>query len=161
VHRALRVVLAALLIALAAPAAAGAATVDLWATVNVCDTPGKPDRIGIRGSMPGTGKKGEMFMRFRVQFRDAERTWRTLRDTDADSGYLSAGSARFKVRQTGATFHITPPPGGRLRLRGMIDFEWRAKGRVVKSTRRYTEDGHKSVSGADPAGFSAADCLLR
>ena len=112
--------------------------------------------------MPGTGKKGEMFMRFRVQFYDAaRRSWRTVRDTDADSGFVSAGSSRFKVRQTGATFHFTPPAGGSFRMRGMVDFEWRAKGRVAKSTRRYTEGGHTSVSGADPPGFSAAVCKIR
>jgi hypothetical protein len=149
-------------VALVVPAAAQASSPDLWATVNVCDTPGKPDRIGIRGSMPGTGKKGEMFMRFRVQFFDAtKKSWRVVRDSDADSGYISAGSSRFKVRQTGATFHFTPPAGGSFRMRGMVDFEWRAKGRVAKSTRRYTEAGHKSVSGADPPGFSASACKIR
>ena len=111
--------------------------------------------------MPGTGKKGEMFMRFRVQFYDkTTKRWRTVRDTDADSGFLSAGSSRFKVRQTGATFHFTPPTGNAFRMRGMVDYEWRAKGKVSKSTRRYTERGHKSVAGADPKRFSAAECKI-
>ena len=47
----------------------------LWATVNVCDTVGHPDSIGIRGSMPGSGDKAElMFMRFQVQVFDPELT---------------------------------------------------------------------------------------
>jgi hypothetical protein len=160
VSTAFRVVLALVVVALLAPAAAPAAKADLWATVNVCDTLRKPDRIGIRGSMPGTGKDGEMFMRFRVQFFAGTRGWRTVRDSDADSGFLSAGSSRFKIRQTGATFHFPPPTGGAFRMRGMVDFEWRAKGRVVKAARRYTESGHKSVSGADPKNFSAAECRI-
>ena len=157
---AVRVAIAALAIALIAPAASHAGKVDLWATVNVCDTPRKPDRMGIRGSMPGTGKSGEMFMRFRVQFFAGKRGWRTVRDADADSGFISAGSSRFKVRQTGVTFHFPPPEGGAFRMRGMVDYEWRARGRVVKGTRRYTESGHKSVTGADPKNFSAAECRI-
>jgi len=155
-------VAAALVVALTAPAAAGSATTFLWATVNVCDTARYPDRIGIRGSMPGNGLKGEMFMRFRVQlFNKKTKGWRTLRDTDADSGFISAGSSRFKVRQTGATFHLTPPNKVTLRLRGMVDYEWRLKGRVIKRGKRFTEDGRKSVSGADPKGFSAAECRIK
>jgi hypothetical protein len=161
VSRAVPAVVVALIVALLAPPAASAAKVDLWATVNVCDTPKRPDRIGIRGSMPGTGKKGEMFMRFRVQYyAGSKKGWRTVKDTDADSGFLSAGSSRFKVRQTGATFHFSPPEDGAFRLRGMVDYEWRAKGRVAKRARRYTERGHKSVSGADPKRFSAAECRI-
>src|SRR5262245_47393421 len=45
---------------------AGARTADsilhskrLWATVNVCDTVGHPDSLGIRGSMPGSGDRRE------------------------------------------------------------------------------------------------------
>jgi len=153
---------AALLVALTAPAAAGAATTTLWATVNVCDTKRNPDRIGVRGSMPGNGLKGEMFMRFRIQLFDKKvKGWRTLSDTDADSGFISAGSSRFKVRQTGATFHLTPPKKTTLRLRGMVDYEWRLKGRVVKRGKRFTEAGRKSVSGADPKGFSAAECRIK
>jgi len=151
----------ALAAALAVPAAADAGTSDLWATVNVCDTPRKPDRLGIRGSMPGNGLKGEMFMRFRVQyFNRKKQRWRTVSDTDADSGYLSAGSSRFKVRQTGATFHLAPPQGGSWTLRGMVDYEWRLKGRVIKRAKRFTEEGRKSISGADPPGFSASECEI-
>jgi hypothetical protein len=42
-----------------------------WATVNVCDTAGHPDGIGIRAAMPGNGAAGDrMLVRLRVQFRD-------------------------------------------------------------------------------------------
>ena len=47
-----------------------------WATVNVCDTVGHPDGIGIRGSMPGTGDRDdELFMRLQVQYRRSDGTW--------------------------------------------------------------------------------------
>ena len=68
----LRATLGAIALLLApAPAAAGtfAHSKRLWATVNVCDTVGHPDALGIRGSMPSDGSKADtMFMRFQVQF---------------------------------------------------------------------------------------------
>ena len=71
-----------------------------WATVNVCDTVGHPDGIGIRGSMPGTGDRGdELFMRVQVQFlRRADGTWRGLGGA-ADSGFLDLGNGAARVRQ--------------------------------------------------------------
>ena len=90
----------ALLMAVA-PAGAGARQADaifhnkrLWATVNVCDTVGHPDSIGIRGSMPGSGDKAEvMFMRFQVQVFDPDDAhWHNL--AGADSGFVEVGSAR-------------------------------------------------------------------
>ena len=98
----------------------------LWATVNVCDTVGHPDSIGIRGSMPGDGDKAEvMFMRFQVQLFDADDArWHNL--AGADSGFVEVGSAR-KARQSGNTFTITPPRAGAAPylLRGAVTFEWR------------------------------------
>src|SRR5947207_14010398 len=66
----LRATLGAIALLMAAvPAPAGARQADaithskrLWATVNVCDTVGHPDSIGIRGSMPGDGQKGEVML---------------------------------------------------------------------------------------------------
>ena len=75
----------------AAPATAASRQADpilhdkrLWATVNVCDTVGHPDSIGIRGSMPGDGDKTEvMFMRFQVQlFGAADARWHNLAGAD-------------------------------------------------------------------------------
>ena len=58
---------------LATPAAADARRVpDVWATVNVCDTQTRPNQMGIRGSMAGLIRSSRMFMRFRVQFQNAE-----------------------------------------------------------------------------------------
>jgi hypothetical protein len=102
-------------------------------------------------------------MRFRVQwYKPSARRWRLLRGDDTDSGFVRAGSSRYNVRQAGASFRfVVPPKEGRLRLRGYVQFEWRAKGEVVRSARRITEAGHKSVTGADPEGYSARRCVLR
>jgi hypothetical protein len=148
---------AVLLVALlAAPAGAPAkSNADrLWATVNVCDS--AKDVIGIRGSMPGTGKKGDMYMRFRVQYWTGD-VWLMVKG--ADSGFMRVGSSRYKVRQGGATFPIDPEQNG-TRLRGYVKFKWREEGKVVKQAKEITEAGHQSVRGADPPGYTAAECGL-
>jgi hypothetical protein len=165
----LRATLCAIALLLAVvPATAAARTADaithskrLWATVNVCDTVGHPDSIGIRGSMPGDGDKTEvMFMRFGVQLFDAaDARWHNL--GGADSGFVEVGSAR-KARQSGNTFTITPPRAGAAPylLRGAVTFEWREAGQVVRHTRRSTTAAHPNTAGSDPVGFSSATCAI-
>jgi hypothetical protein len=132
----------------------------LWATVNVCDTDDHPDTIGIRGSMPGTGRATDrMYMRFQVQFQASDGTWRPL-----SSGGLSAwalvGRGTWEARQSGYSFRVSPPEGS-VRLRGVVRFEWRRRGRVVRREIRATEGGHRSTAGADPPRYSRATCVVR
>jgi hypothetical protein len=159
----------ALLVALA-PTAAGARTNSsiyenkrLWATVNVCDTAGHPDAVGIRGSMPGSGDRGEdMFMRFQVQYYiPRDKQWHNLGE-GADSGWVDVGSAKYRTRQSGRTFTVTPPrPGSPAYLmRGVITFEWRKAGEVTRRARKRTTSGHPDTKGSDPPGFSAASCSI-
>ncbi|HEX6698671.1 MAG TPA: hypothetical protein VF080_17810 [Solirubrobacteraceae bacterium] len=156
------------LLMVAAPACAAARQADpilhdkrLWATINVCDTVGHPDSIGIRGSMPGDGDRTEvMFMRFQAQLFDgADARWHNL--DGADSGFAAVGSAR-KARQSGNTFTITPPRPGAAPylLRGVVTFEWREAGQVVRHARRSTTAAHPNTVGSDPASFSSATCMI-
>jgi hypothetical protein len=134
-----------------------------WATVNVCDTVGHPDGIGIRGSMPGTGdRRDELFMRIQVQFRRADGTWARI-GRAADSGFLDLGDGDARVRQAGRTFTLMPPVIGRPAyvLRGLVTFDWRRDGIVVRRVRRLTGAGHPDTPGADPTDFSAATCSIR
>jgi hypothetical protein len=145
----------------AAPAAAPAATAP-WATVNVCDTAAHPNTIGLRGSMPGTGSAGEMFMRLQVQYQRDDGTWRLLGNA-GDSGFIDVGHSRtHATRQAGHSFTLRPPAAGNVyTLRGLATFEWRTKnGAVIRRARRRTTGGHRSTAGADPAGFSAAECTI-
>ena len=162
-------VLAAAIAALA-PAAASARPTGsiyqnkrLWATVNVCDTVGHPDSIGIRGSMPGSGDRDEdMFMRFQVQYYIAsDGSWHNLGE-GADSGFVEVGSAKFRTRQSGRTFTITPPRPGSdpYLMRGVVTFEWREDGEVVRRARKRTTANHPGTKGSDPVGFSAATCTI-
>jgi hypothetical protein len=133
-----------------------------WATVNVCDTAKHPNAIGIRASMPGRGRKGErMFVRFRVQWRDpADGLWHNLVE-GGDSGFVRVGRSSG-VRETGRIFRYEEPQAGSPQLlRGIVRFEWRRRGRVVKGLSRRTRAGHRSAAGSDPKGYSAATCRLR
>ena len=156
----------------AAPAGAWAATATtghsilasrlLWATVDVCNPADQKDTIGVRGSMPGDGAFGEtMFMRFRVQYRDAKTGQWLYISANADSGYVNVGSSRYRVREAGRSFVFRPNPGDpAYRLRGTVTFQWRRGARVLRSTTRYTTAGHISAAGADPKNYSATTCII-
>lgn len=129
----------------------------LWATVDACNTARLPRVVGIRGSMPGTGVKTEkMYMRFQVQYLDAA-DWKQI--PAADTGFRLVGSATFKARQSGQNFTI-PVAATPYVLRGVVSFQWRLRGRVVIKSMLPTTAGHLATAGADPAGYSAAACML-
>ncbi len=134
----------------------------VWATVNVCDTAGSPNTIGIRASMPGVrgDSEAQRYMRFVVQYfsREDSRWYRVAEG--GDSGYLRAGGGR-RARQLGRSFRIEPMPGESVLLRGRVYFQWRVKGRgVVRRSSAVTRRGHRSSAGDDPPGYSAATCTI-
>jgi hypothetical protein len=135
-------------------------TLDVWATVNVCDTKAAPDTIGIRASMPGSkdGREG-MFMRFQVQYySESDDRWRRVSDA-ADARFMSLGKGR-KARQAGRSLRINPKSSDELTLRGRVFFEWRLDGDVVRKAQATTTKGHRSTAGADPEGYTAATCTI-
>jgi hypothetical protein len=153
---------------LALPAAAVAVPKHrTWATINVCDTDGESNSVGIRAGMPGNGQRQRMYMRFVLQWRDPEKgRWVSL---SPPSKWVGAGSARFRSAQRGFDFlDIEDPPAGeRYRFRGLVRFQWRAVreagGRkrevVVKRARRITRGGYRGVKGGRPPGRSDAVCV--
>jgi hypothetical protein len=132
---------------------------ELWATINVCSPKDAPGVVGIRGSMPSDGQpKDIMYMRFQLQYYDTTTgKWLELGQT-ADSGLLRVGSGSA-ARQDGRSFTLAASAHP-FKLRGFVAFEWVRGKRVVYSAQRATSAGHKSLAGADPAGFSAATCLF-
>lgn len=134
----------------------------LWATVNVCDTAEHPDTVGIRASMPGSGiAKERMYVRFQLQYyRTSDNRWHNI-GQGGDSGFIGVGSGKYKARQTGRNFTVTPPSSGSFILRGAVTYEWRLGGEVVRRARKRTRSGHPGTVGADPAGFSAATCEVK
>ena len=133
----------------------------LWATVNICDTQKHPDAIGIRASMPGTGvKKQRMYMRFRVEYRNAAGKWAKFSGKGPDSRFQPVGPARFKARQSGWEFPFDPDKGDQYTLRGVVTFQWRRGPRIIATVSEPTTAGH-GVAIADPEGYSAAACDVK
>jgi hypothetical protein len=151
--------LACVLLVLAPAAASAEETTKLWATVNVCDTAAKPNTIGIRGSMPGLKRRATLRMRFRVQYLAPDGRWLAVR-RNADSRWRKVGVRSGGRVESGWSFEFAPPRSGDVVLRGVVNFQWRREGKVVRRARRITEGGHISTLGADPPGFSAGTCRI-
>jgi hypothetical protein len=137
------------------------ASKELWATIDVCNPTDQPNTVGIRGSMPGDGRPtGRMFMSFRLQYLEpASNKWLDLA-SGATPRFVSVGAAG-SARQGGRSFQLVPVAGKpAFTLRGVVDFQWRRGGKVLQSAVRATTAGHQSLAGADPAGFTAASCLI-
>jgi hypothetical protein len=158
------------LAALAVPSAAGAApSPELWATVNICDTAGTPDAMGVRAAMPGDATRERMFVRFNAQWwSSSRRRWLAVRGNPR-SPWIYVGRARFESRQAGWTFRFGAPSSPVL-LRAVADFEWRARKAsrhghaarwiAVMRRRRVTRAGVLGADGGDPPGTSLATCSI-
>lgn len=133
----------------------------LWATINACNPTDHPGTVGVRGSMPGDGRKDEkMYMRFRLQYLDPNTHQWQFVSQNADSGFLLAGSARYRALQSGRSFQIVATPGQPYQLRGAVTVQWRRGRTVVRSARIHTTAGHRDAQGGDPKGFSAGTCTI-
>ena len=149
-----------LLVALALPASAGAAShSDLWATVNQCDPPSKPGAVGIRVSIPREKGAPQQWARIHLQWFDGKvRAWKRVR-SGGDAGWARIGIGTRLV-EGGTTFTFPPPQAGqRLVLRGVVDVEWRDGRDVVDRTRVRTTKGHRDAK--DPhLKVSLASCEI-
>ena len=153
------VLLLALSMVVLTPAAAAAARGPaVWATVNVCDTAAKPNTLGVRGSMPGLKRKTTLRMRFRVQYLASDGRWLIVR-RNADSRWQKVGTRRGGRVESGWSFTFARPSKP-VTLRGVVRFRWRRGDALPRSAEVATEAGHRSSAGADPAGYSAATCVL-
>jgi len=133
---------------------------ELWATIDVCSPADQPDYVGVRGSMPGDKHAHDrMYMSFRLQVQTSTKQWIDLASEAAPSYvYVGPGSS---VRQDGQSFQLVPKTGmAASTLRGVVDYQWRRGKKVLQSASRDTTAAHKSVSGADPAGYSKAECVI-
>ena len=163
-RRAQIITLLALVVVPVAAAQAAPASDDereVWATVNVCDTAGAPNTIGIRASMPGSRTGAEVrWMRFVVEYYAArDERWHRVAD-GGDSGFLRVGKGR-RPRQFGRSLRIAPPAGESVLLRGRVFFHWRTEGgEILERASARTRRGHRSNAGADPPGYSAATCTI-
>jgi hypothetical protein len=155
--------------ALAAPASKRASTPtaqallrsrELWATIDVCNSPKQPDTVGVRGSMPGDGKPADkLYMNFTLEYLNAVNQWTAL--PSSGSGWVLVGAGSSSSRQSGWSFTLKPPHSrGRLVLRGMVGFRWMRAGHQFAHTTLATTGGRSALAGSEPEGFSAARCTL-
>jgi hypothetical protein len=135
-------------------------SLNLWATIDVCNPADQPDYVGVRGSMPGDKlATDEIYMRFRLQVTGAPgKGWVDL-PGGSSPGFIRVSSA-LKARQGGWSFRLTPRGGSAVTLRGVVTFEWRRGATVLAQLSRPTTAAHESLAGADPAGYSAATCSI-
>jgi hypothetical protein len=111
--------------------------------------------------MPGDGHgKDAMYMRFQLQYLEAkDDTWVSLAH-GGDSGFIAVGQAKMAL-QSGTSFQIVPVKGEPpYTMRGIVTFQWRHGASVLHEVTRTTSAAHKSVADADPAGYSAAQCVI-
>jgi hypothetical protein len=156
---ALAAAVAALGLAAAAPTAGAQFRPSPWATINACDPPSAPGSVGVRASVPNR-RDAAQWIRIRIQFFDGTRgAWRVVR-SGGEGGFTKLSDGGGHVFG-GTTFTFTPPAAGRqLRLRGLVDVEWRRGRRVVSRARVTTHGGH--LSGRDPLlAVSAATCVIQ
>jgi hypothetical protein len=133
-------------------------SLNLWATIDVCNPTDQRDYVGVRGSMPGDRiATDDIYMRFRLQVTSAAGTWVDL--VGGLSPFMKVASAQT-ARQDGWSFRLTPRAGKRATLRGVVTFEWRRGTAVLARLSRATTAGHRSLGGADPPKFSAATCSI-
>jgi hypothetical protein len=156
--------LLALLLALALPAPATAShRGDLWATISICDTDAHPNVLGVRASMPGNGTRQTMWMRFRVKYFDrASHEWYAV-PGDSGSPWIKLGGARYRAREAGREFTITPPlPTTSYVVRGEVRYQWRRRksGKVVHRRRQVTLAGHPTGRFGDPFDYSSGVCEI-
>jgi hypothetical protein len=155
-----RVVLTALAVLLLAAVPAHGREAGLWATVNLCDPPGKPGAVGVRVSIPphGTAKhRQQQWMRIRIQWFDGS-AWQWLGKA-GDTGFKHVGRGRG-IWQGGTTFMFDPPPAGQqLVLRGVVNVQWRVAKKVRGRATLPTESGHAKPK--DPhLATSLATCAI-
>ncbi len=134
---------------------------ELWATIDVCSPSDQLNTLGVRGSMPGDGQaKDTMYMSFRLQYEDsATGRWVNL-ESAAAPPFVAVGTGR-SARQAGRSFQLVPVAGKPpFTLRGVVSFQWRRGAKIVHTVSRPTTAGQLSLAGADPAGFSAATCVI-
>jgi hypothetical protein len=135
-----------------------AATKNLWATVNICDTQNHPNAIGIRARAPGDGSKENIWMRFFVQYQK-NGAWTNVKK-GGSSAWRKIGTAEFKWREGGVTFPFDLKPGDGYLMRGLVKIEWRLHGNVLRRAQGYTSANHHAAGGGDPKGYSAATCFI-
>jgi hypothetical protein len=129
----------------------------LWATVNICDTAGHPNVLGIRGELPALGFATKMSMLVQVDYYVAP-DGRFEPDTSIPPVRVPLGSKAESTGlwQDGIKFAFTPPAV----LSGTVTFRWKLGKKVIGTVTKLTAHGVKGVAHSDPPHYSTAACTI-
>ena len=132
---------------------------NLWTTINVCDTQTHANELGVRARMPGNGQHQRMYMRFMAEYQASNGVWHHVAEGGA-SPWEYAGSALFRYEELGYTFAFDQlAPGEGYTMRGLVKFEWRAHGKVLRRAHLLTAGDHPTKR-SDPPNYSTATCFV-
>ena len=151
-----------------------------WATVNICDTAGSPNALGVRTSVPGNGSDERIWARYTAQWwSGAAQEWKTVGGSGAtDWNYVgygrhvgAPGGLDLPLRAAARGHHLRDARRGRARVARRCAGRHAARSRsrkahraqrvaVVRERTLLTETGMQGVQGGDPAGTSKAMCLI-
>jgi hypothetical protein len=142
---------------------AASAPKNLWSTINICDTTKHPDQLGIRARMPALDQPVKMKMRFFIQYMK-NGAWVGVPSEDGGttmSEWFVVGTGEHKWEEVGDTFKLSRlTPGDTFQMRGLVKFQWRRHGKIIKSAHAYTSADHSRGKYGDPKGYSAATCTV-
>ena len=108
-----------------------------WATVNICDTAGSPNALGVRTSVPGNGSTERIYTRYTAQWwSSAAQEWKTVGGSGV-TDWVYVGDADMSARQAGWTFRfVQPPEGTTYVMRGVVEIQWRDNGTNAQKARK-------------------------
>jgi hypothetical protein len=108
----------------------------LWATVNICDTKGSPNGLGVRTSVPGNGTSQRIFARYTAQWWSGDQQeWLTVGGSGV-TDWIFVGDADMSSRQAGWTFRfVQPPEGTTYVMRGIVELQWREAAQTARKAR--------------------------
>lgn len=109
----------------------------LWATVNICDTKGSPNALGVRTGVPGNGTNQRIFARYTAQWWSGEKQeWLTVGGSGV-TDWIFVGDADMSSRQAGWTFRfVQPPQGTTYVMRGVVELQWREAAQTARKARK-------------------------
>jgi hypothetical protein len=129
----------------------------VWATVNVCNSRGYHDDLGIRGQMPALGFAAWLSMDVKL-FYYARSQKRFVPVPTSGTKLVRLGRSSSGLQQGGALFQFSPHEPT---LKATITFIWRRSGQLIGRTTRTTTGGHRNADFASPPHYSAATCTIK
>ena len=114
----------------------------LWATVNICDTKGSPNALGVRTSVPGNGTSQRIFARYTAQWWSGEKQeWLTVGGSGV-TDWTFVGDADMSSLQAGWTFRfVQPEQGTTYVMRGVVELQWREAAQTARKARKGRKAG--------------------